>query len=354
MKPLPFSLRAALRLLLTAGALGLGLPQTAPADPASRTVTDMNGKVVSIPYSVNRVGSTGAVNQMVLMLGTPWKLTVVSPANRDNRWMRRVYPGIAEAAAPFSGSDVNMEELIKSKPDAIFLIDNSGTHSSFKSLPKLQESGIPVIQVHLRTPEEMKQAVRLVGETLGPQERQNAERFCQEYDAILARIRAKIAPLPCGERLKVYRAGGINGLTSEGGNTITTSWIEEAGGINVVAAAGIQALGASITMEDVLQWNPDVIITMGVAAKEAVLARPEWKSVNAVRNGRVYVSPVGVYQWSVRSAETALQNLWAAKVIHPELFPDLDMNAEVRHFYQIYYGCELSEAEANEILNPPK
>jgi hypothetical protein len=30
------------------------------------------------------------------------------------------------------------------------------------------------------------------------------------------------------------------------------------------------------------------------------------------------------------------------------------MNAEVQRFYKTYYGCELSEAEANEILNPPK
>lgn len=342
-----------LAVLLCAGTFRFGSAKEPDSvSTKRRTVTDMNGKVVSIPYSVNRVGSTGAVNQMVLMLGTPWKLTIVAPANKGNRWMRKVYPGIANAFAPFTGADVAIEELMKANPDAVFLIDNSGSHSVFKGISKIEEVGIPVIQVHLRTSEEMKQAVRLVGQTLGPEEQKAAEAFCADYDATLERLRSRIATLPPERRLKVYRAGGLKGLTTEGASTITSSWIETAGGVNVAAEGGVKGIGGNVSLEEIIRWDPDVIITIGAAAKKAVMTGEGWQSINAVKNGRVYANPSGVYEWSVRSAETALQTLWAAKVIHPELFADIDMPAEVRKFYKTCYRCDLSDAEISEILNP--
>ena len=62
-------------------------------------------------------------------------------------------------------------------------------------------------------------------------------------------------------------------------------------------------------------------------------------------------SPGGIYLWPVRSAEEALQILWAAKVIHPELFADLDMVAEVRKFHKKFYKYDLTADEAGRRLH---
>ncbi|WP_020590284.1 hypothetical protein [Desulfobacter curvatus] len=94
----------------------------------------------------------------------------------------------------------------------------------------------------------------------------------------------------------------------------------------------------------------DVIILTERAAKEEVLKSGRWRDINAVKNGRVYVNPRGIYLWSVRSAEEALQILWAAKVIHPELFADLDMVAEVRKFHKKFYKYDLTADEAGRML----
>jgi hypothetical protein len=40
----------------------------------------------------------------------------------------------------------------------------------------------------------------------------------------------------------------------------------------------------------------------------------------------------GVYLWSVRIAEGALQPLWLGKTLHPDLFSDLDIKRQLRIF----------------------
>ena len=40
-----------------------------------------------------------------------------------------------------------------------------------------------------------------------------------------------------------------------------------------------------------------------------------------------------------------------AKILHPDIFASLDMEAEVMNFYQTFYGYALTRDEANRILN---
>lgn len=110
-----------------------------------------------------------------------------------------------------------------------------------------------------------------------------------------------------------YTAGSP--LQTEGQNSIVDVWMNEGGGQNVAAMHGINTAPAfaTVTREDVLKWNPDIIVCRDADTKQQILADPRWSNVTAVRNHRVYINPQGVYVWSVRSAESALQPLWAAK-----------------------------------------
>jgi hypothetical protein len=62
--------------------------------------------------------------------------------------------------------------------------------------------------------------------------------------------------------------------------------------------------------------------------------------------------PSGVYLWSVRSAEGSLQPLWLAKIFYPEIFTELNLEAEVKKFFLKFYQYELSNEETKEIPNP--
>jgi len=66
----------------------------------------------------------------------------------------------------------------------------------------------------------------------------------------------------------------------------------------------------------------------------------------------VYLNPKGVYLWSVRSAEGALEPLWLAKILHPELAASLDIKQKTKEFYRDNYYYELSDEETENIMFP--
>jgi iron complex transport system substrate-binding protein len=318
---------------------------------STRTITDMVGRTVSIPLEVRRVASNGgAIDEWLLLLGAREKMVSTSPAIKANPWFAKIYPGIKALPAVFHKSDVNMEELIKAKPDVVLVL------SGIAAQEKLTRAGMPLVILERRNHEELKKGITLTGKILGPREERVAADFCAYYDANIRRVTVRTSVIPRSKRLKVYMGGGVDGLSTEGKRSLVTSWIETAGGINVAAESGIDGIGKRVSLEELIQWNPDVIIVSDKNAKESILKSGQWKDIDAVRHNRVYVNPRGVYLWSVRSAEEALQVLWAAKTLYPDLFADMNMPEEVKRFHKTFYGYDLTDDDAARMLAalPPR
>ncbi|MDF2505393.1 ABC transporter substrate-binding protein [Clostridium sp.] len=319
----------------------------------TKTITDMDGKTVTIPVDITKVGSSiGAINQIILMLGSPEKVVATIPGMKSNPWYEKIYPNIKDTATPFS-TKPNVEEVIASKPQVIFSHVGSATTAD-----SMKETKIPVITLNINNPENLKKSVMIIGKALGTKEEKKAKQFCDYYDANVKSITDKTKSLSTDKKVKVFLAGAATGggmpLSTEGKDSIVTSWIEQAGGINVAAEGGVVGMGKQVSMEDVIKWNPDVIVTTTLDSKNRILSNAQWKDINAVKNNKVYINPQGVYLWSVRSGEAALQPLWTAKSLHPDMFTNVDMNKETKNFYKTYYNYNLTDDEVNSILNPTK
>jgi len=143
-----------------------------------------------------------------------------------------------------------------------------------------------------------------------------------------------------------------NTLNTEGAGSIVTDWIEMAGGVNVATENGIEGTFKDVSLEDLLAWDPDVIIARDAAHKTEYMTDSRFAELKAVKNNRVYVNPKGVFVWCVRSADEVLQPVWAATVIQPDLFSDVDMNKYTYDFYKKYYHYEASDADLQSILFP--
>ena len=67
--------------------------------------------------------------------------------------------------------------------------------------------------------------------------------------------------------------------------------MERAGGLNMA----MELKGyKQVTMEDVLRWNPQVIFTQDrySSVADEITGRETWQAVDALKNKRVYVTPV--------------------------------------------------------------
>lgn len=77
----------------------------------------------------------------------------------------------------------------------------------------------------------------------------------------------------------------------------------------------------------------------------------DWSVVSAVANKQVYKIPIGAYRWDPAGVETPLMVKWAAKIQYPEIFADMDMEQEVKDFFEIVYQYELTDEQVSEILD---
>lgn len=313
----------------------------------TRVITDMAGREVTLPKEVKRVCSNGtAQNQLMLFLGAESKIVATLPTMKSNPWVKKIAPSIIDLPEPFATEGINVEELVKAKPDVVTLW--SGTEAIQK---KLDEVGIPYVILFYSTNEEFKKGITLMGEVLGEEESKIAGEFVKYYDGNFNKVLSKTEKIAKNERKRVYYVAA-NPLNTEGKQSIVTSWIDSSGGVNVAAEAGVQNITADVSIEDVIKWDPEVIIIRDFKNKDVILKDDKWKDITAVKNGQVYVNPKGVNVWSARSADGALQPLWAAKIFYPDLFKDVTIENEVKNFYKTYYKYEVNDTELKDILYP--
>lgn len=319
-----------------------------------RVITDVYGNDVTLPEKIDRVSAHGAVNQMVLMLGGGDKIVATSEAVQKS-FFATVYPRIKEVAAAYMGAGVgtlNVETLLEQKPQVVF------SSVDEKERDVIESAGIAMVGLKIVTIEDIKNTMLTVGKVLGEESEKKAEEFIKYYDGNLNYTKEKTKDV---NKIKVFVASGDGSKGSVNtipGNDINTSYIDIAGGVNIVAES-IPVTPSSGTVavdfEFLLNNQPEVIIANSKAAYDYIVDKSngsQWQDLDAVKNGKVYLNPKGVYLWSVRSAEGALQPLWLGKILHPELFDDLDIKEKVKEFYETNYFYDLSDKEIEEILNP--
>lgn len=302
---------------------------------------------------VARVATPGiSLASLVLALGGAGRLAAASPEVGGNPWLARVFPALAKLPTPFArAAGVNLEELLACRPGLVVLWAGGPALGR-----RLGGMGLKVLTLEYATPQEMMAAARRLGRALGPWPAARARLFARYYEACLALAARGLAGLPPGQRPRVYYAS-IAPLRTEGRGSMVDAWISAAGGVNVAARAGLER-DRTVHLENVLAWDPQVIIVQEPAVGRQIRQDPRWQGISALRAGRVYVNPRGINAWCTRAAEAALQVLWAAQTLHPGRFRHLDLAAQTRAFYQVFYGYRLDSQEVAAVLAcappPPK
>jgi iron complex transport system substrate-binding protein len=167
----------------------------------------------------------------------------------------------------------------------------------------------------------------------------------------MAVITGRIAAIPAAQRPSVYYARGPRGLETGLGGSINVETLSFLGARNVAAETPGSGL-ASVSLEQVLAWNPEVIVTIDLGFAEAVRGDPGWTNVRAVREGRVHLSPKLPFGWVdfPPSVNRMIGLWWLAKLLYPAQFPE-DIRALVREFHTLFYQVTPSEAQLDRILS---
>ena len=331
------SMKKLLSALLLSAAVALGAEV--------KTLTDMTGNAVKIPANVERIAALWhANNQIILVLGGMDKVVTTTDLIKKNKWFAQIYPRVKDLPAALNGNDIQIEELVKLAPDAVVV-----SNKNFQE--NLAKNGFNAVNAIFRDYDDMKKSVLLTAQIIGGDAASKAKELNENLDANIALVSERTSKLEDAKRPKVLHiVGGANLLKIDGTKTIIDTWIKYAGGKNAVQKDGSMI---EITAEEIVSSDPDIIIVGGAdnqKAVEKIYADPVFAGLKAVKDKKVYGNPKGVFSWDRYGAESALQILWAAKTIQPELFKDIDVKAETKAFYKKFMNYELSDGEFEYIL----
>jgi iron complex transport system substrate-binding protein len=326
----------------------MGAAMLLPRMARAATVTDATGRDLPIPDKVARVFPAGPPAAILLYTLAPDLLLGWPRANRPEE-CAYMLPDICArpevGRLTGRGNTANLESVIALKPDLI--LDVGSTSATFVSLAERvqQQTGIPYALLDGRF-DAAATAYRKLGELTGRPN--DAEKLARYADDTIKATTGRIAAIAASARPRVYYARGPRGLSTGLGGSINVETIEMLA--QNVAGANQGGL-ANVSIEQVLVWNPGVIITIDQEFAASVRNDPAWSSVKAVRDGRVHLSPKMPFGWVdfPPSVNRLIGLWWLAKILYPDKFPE-DMHALTRDFYTMYYHRTPSDAQIDHVL----
>lgn len=304
----------------------------------AKVAIDAIGREVNIPENIEKIAVTcyGGTTHEMVVLGARNKI-VAQPSMEKFQQIFKMYPAFADIINPGSFDEVNVEELFKVAPDMAFV-----GISSKKGNKQIEDAGIPTFTMLIGTGEidTIKKEFVEVGKVLGEEER--AKALVEYWDEKISMVEELVKQVPEDKRKKVYYTGETitNANTGKWGN----SFILVAGGIN--SSEALTTGAKEVSVEEVLAWNPDVIITQKrPSGLNDILEDKRIQELTAIKNKEVYPCPIGAFWWDRPSPEAPLAFMWLAKELYPEYTEIIDLEKEVKYFYKNFYEYELTDEE---------
>ena len=340
----PTSRRAALALL---GASVVARP--AEAEP--RTVIDSARRKVSLPERVSRVFVAGPPASVLMYVLAPDLMVgwIRQPSTAEKEFLLPAARDLPETGRLTGrGDTVSLERLVAAKPDIV--VDFGSVTGTYVSLAdRVQEqTGIPYVLIDgtfSATPASLRLAADIVGRSArGAELAAYAEKTFGLVDSVLGRV-------PADKRPRVYLARGPEGLETGGRGSINTEVIERVGGINVAEGLGGRGNTANASLEQIIAWQPDAIVTLDRAFFQGVKAKPGWDQVRAVAANKVYLAPSLPWGWI--DAPPSLNRLIGLRWLLATFYPSeagLDLRADTRAFYAMFYGVTPDDSQLDRLL----
>lgn len=348
-----------LLILLVIGGVATHLfltPSTVETE-GSKNITDMIGRSVEIQASVNNIVATSPPMTTVLYMIAPDKLKAVNFQWTDDelKYVPSQYQNYPVVGGWYGTQDGSYEEFIASEPDLIIESIDEGGDGDMSTVKERQEKfgTIPVVAVRDTTNvEKVGESILFMGEIVGAQDK--AKQLNDFNNKYLDIVHERSSQLSDSDKRTVYYAQGDDGLQTNPSHSTHGQLIDLIGGVNVADSLnqGNTTTSVQVSMEQVISWNPDLIITNDAEFYAKVYSDSNWGKLDAVKNKEVYLCPQSPFKWFDRpvGANMIIGVPWTAKVIYPDQYKDIDMVAATQEFYSNFYHIDLSNDDIKQML----
>ncbi len=342
---------AALVLLL---AVSLGSPgfSVRYREKPREVIVDSLGRRVEVPAVVDRIISLEPeVSRIIVALGEGRRLVGLDFFLRHHDTLfPLVFPEGGELPVISNqGQDLNYELALALRPDIVF---SSPSESGMtESIERKLRSPVAALASMGRLAT-LADEIELLGRILGRTDR--ARRLAADLrTAVAAAGRAESAS-PARRKPRVYLAFWGSLLRTP----VSYEPVDAAGGTNCAAGllgGGPGAAGTTVTLEQIIRWDPDMILVQGnyppadrAVTVEGILADKRLSSLEAVRSKRVFYTFGFWYWWD--PALVLLETRYLARLFHPEDLPAFDLVKEGDAVFKEFYGVDGAFGRLADVL----
>ncbi len=286
---------------------------------------------------------------VVAMLGRGRDMVAVVNGLKKDQLLCRMIPTVQQLPAPSTGGIINIEELLRTRPDIVFLKPETAKIEA--ELKKLERFELPYFVAGYNSMAQQMDAIEKMGEAIGRLDK--AAAYNVYYQGVIDRVESETRQIPEAEKIRLYHAINEAHRTDAPG-TLEADWTRACGVINVSVGAVLSGHDNKkfAGMEQILFWNPEVIIVNEADVKKLILTDKKWAALQAVQNRKVHTIPVGISRWGHPGGlETPLAILWTAKTIYPDRFQGVDLKKELSIFYQRFFDLNLDGPTLDKILS---
>lgn len=322
----------------------------------TRIIKDMAGREIEIPKEINKVFTTSPVGTIALYSINP---SLIAGLNGDvtafeEKYLTEEYTSLPILGRYKASDSGNEEEILKAAPDIILSMGDVNERWISEADEAQEKLGIPFLMIDGNL-EKTAEMYEFLGDILGEEERAKA---LADYSRSTIEDTMKIGKtIPEDEKISVYYGSTKGPLTTNVTGSIHTGTIDLIGAKNA-AEVTVEKMsgGVDVSMEQVLEWNPDLIIAAKAyknenGSYETIIEDPTWSILKAVEDKNVYAIPNAPFNWFDQppSVNRIIGVRWLGNLVYPEYF-DIDIKQETKDFYELFYHRVLTDDEVEEVL----
>ncbi|MDR3763537.1 MAG: ABC transporter substrate-binding protein [Acidobacteriota bacterium] len=321
------------------------------AQASAREITDMAGRKVTIPNDLKKVYAPSPYGAYMMYAIAPDLMSglVFLPKESDKKFLPKALLNLPVIGGG-PGLTANPEMYVKTGTQLLVIWRAEPRPIDERTTATLDKLNIPYVIVDATTLADYPKAIRFLG-ALTHREA-HAEKMAQAAEKILADTQAAVAKVPPNQRPRVYYAEGVDGLSTECNDSIHVQLLTLAGDLDVHRCHTASHMGMEkISLEQVMLYQPDVILAQESMFTAKVYSDPAWAQVKAVREHHVYLIPRLPLNWFDRPPSfmrfAGLE--WLTNKLYPRQYP-IDIHKETQKFYSTFLGVKLSDQDVAEIL----
>ena len=318
---------------------------TTEATAPTTVFTDDCGRTVAVPEQISRIVATGPLAQIVLYTIAPDMFVGLASkwSASGNGIVPEEYQKLPYFGQLYNTANLNIEELALADPQVIIDLGRVMPSGTEDMDTLQQQTGIPTVFL-ASSAETMPETYRVLGKLLNRQEK--AEQLAQFCERIYSRTLSILEQVGDRKVTALYIKGeeGLSVLAKDSYHAELVDLLTE--NVAVVDNPSSKGSGNEVTMEQIALWNPELILFDAASIYDTVTGMETWSELDAIANGNYLKVPEGPFNWmsTPPAAQRYLGMIWLTAQLYPE-FCDYDVKADVMAFYDLFYGCQLTEEQ---------